>query len=311
VRATALTDLEPFLGSRDGGATLVGDEGRVHELSVSREAITPGFFATMGVTLLRGRDFDQADQPESASRVAIVDDRLGTEIVGAGDPLGRRLRLDGDEYEIVGVASATKGLNFGLVTGRPNGPKVYVPMRPVRYREATLTINYTGGFDSIAGALRSAVNDVDPNVVVSIKRVEDNVKTILTPVRLAAIGGAVVGALGLVLACTGIYGVVSFALSRRRRELGIRLALGATRGQIMRMMLTAGLRPVLWGYVAGLGVAAAAGQVIRSLLFGVSPFDSLTYVAVVTILLVPAGLATVLPTRTALRQDPITSLRQD
>jgi macrolide transport system ATP-binding/permease protein len=311
VRATALTDLEPFLGSRDGSATLIGDGGRVHELSVSREAISPGFFATMGVTLLRGRDFDQADQPETASRVAIVDERFASGIAGPGDPLGTRLRLDGGEYEIVGVTSATKGLNFGLVTGRPNGPKVYVPMRPVRYREATLAINYTGSFDAIAGALRSAVNDVDPNVVVSIKRVEDNVKTILAPVRLAAIGGAVLGASGLILACTGIYGVVSFALSRRRRELGIRLALGATRGQIMRMMLKAGLRPVLWGYVGGLGVAAAAGQLIRSLLFGVSPFDGLTYAAVVTILIVPAGLATFLPTRTALRQDPITSLRQD
>jgi predicted permease len=311
VRASALTDLEPFSGSRDGTAILVGDEGRVDELRVSREAITPGFFSTMGVTLLRGRDFDETDQRENASRVAIVDDRLGSGGAGAGDLLGRRVRLDGDEYEIVGVAAATKGLNFALVTGRPNGPKVYVPMPSARYREATLAINYMGGFDSIAGLLRSAVKDVDSSVVVSTKRIEDNVKTILTPVRLAAIGGAVLGALGLVLACTGIYGVVSFALSRRRRELGIRLALGASRGQILRMMLTAGLRPVLWGYVAGLGVAALAGQVIRSLLFGVSPFDGLTYVGVVSILIVPASLATILPTLTALRQDPIASLRQD
>jgi hypothetical protein len=278
---------------------------------VSREAISPGFFATMGVALRRGRDITEADQAERAPRVAIVDDRLGAGIIGTGESLGRRIQIDGDECEIVGVASATKGLNLGLVTGRPNGPKVYVPLRPARYQVAILAINYTSGFESIAGSLRSEIASLDPRLAVSITRIEDNVRTVLTPVRLAAVGGAVLGALGLVLACTGIYGVVSFALSRRRRELGIRLALGGTREQILRMMLKTGLRPVMWGYVVGLVGAAAAGQIARSLLFGVSPFDGVTYVAVVTILIVPAGLATVLPTVSALRQDPIASLRHD
>jgi putative ABC transport system permease protein len=311
VLATASTDLEPFSGSRDGTATLTGDAGRVHELRVSREAVTPQFFATMDVAVVRGRDFNAADQQEDAPRVAIVDDRLGAGVADAGDLLGRRMRLDGDEYQIVGIVSATRGLNFGLITGRPNGPKIYVPMRAARYREATLAIKYAGEPDAIAGLLRTAVHDVDSNVALSTKRIEDNVSTILTPVRLAAASAATLGGLGLVIACTGIYGVVSFALSRRRRELGIRMALGASRAQIMRLMLAAGLRPVLWGYAVGLVVAAAAGQLVRSLLFGVNPVDGVTYLAVVAVLMLPASLATLLPTRAALGQDPVASLRHD
>jgi ABC-type antimicrobial peptide transport system permease subunit len=163
----------------------------------------------------------------------------------------------------------------------------------------------------VAAVLRARVAEADPNVTVAIKSIEQNVRFALAPLRIAAAAAAALGLIGLVLACTGLYGVVAFTISRRQREIGIRIALGAERTRLLRMILGHGLRPVVAGSIIGLLVAAAAGQLIRALLFGLSPIDPITFTSTTLALIAAATLAAIVPALTALRVDPMVALRDE
>lgn len=165
--------------------------------------------------------------------------------------------------------------------------------------------------DRIVQMLRRALTDVDPDVNMAITPIEQNVISALAPVRIAAAAASALGALGLLLGCTGLYGVVAFSVGRRRREIGIRMALGARRLHVLRTVVGQGLIPVLAGSIVGLALAAASARLLRALLFGVSPLDPVALGATMLGLTAAAALATLLPARAALRVDPAVTLRHE
>jgi putative ABC transport system permease protein len=301
VKAASLTMLDPYVNHC--GNTAQPAERDSGPFRVSCDEIGPDFFRVMGIRLLAGRDFTRTEP-----NTVIVDERFARRL--GGDVVGRRIRL-GDsletDREVVGVAAATKELEFQA----GDDPKVYLPMRGQRYFEAKLVTSYSGPHEPVARALRAATLGLDPNVSATVRPIEESVAQALAPVRVIAAGVSALGALGLLLACAGVYGVVSFTVGRRRREVGIRLALGADRGGVLRLILRQGMAPVAAGVAAGLALAAAGAQLARAMLYGVSPLDPLTFAAGGIALAAVAALAALVPARAALRVDPAATLRHE
>jgi predicted permease len=308
VVGVSMTVNDPLLGGCGMRARTIGADGRPSErFDVACEQVGGEYFKTMRVAVLRGRDFT-LDDVRRGARAAVVDERFARARFGDADPLGRFVRLgrdeDGDD-EIVGVVATTSG----IAVDRRIRPKVYTPIRG--FMEGRLLIAHDGRTEAVVSVLRARVAEADPNLLVSIKSIEENVRLALSPVRIAAAAAAALGLMGLVLACSGLYGVVAFSVSRRLREIGIRVALGANRTDLLRMIVGQGLRPVAAGGAIGLLLAAAGGHLIRALLFGVSPIDPITFTATVLALLAAAALAAIVPALTALRLDPMVALRDE
>jgi len=308
VAGVSMTVNDPFVSGCGMRAWTIGADGQPSEpFQIACEQAGPDFFKTMHIAVLRGRGFT-GDEVRRAARVAVVDERFARTRFEHVDPVGRFVRLGTrpeDVREIVGVAATTAE----LTVDRRMRPKVYTPISG--FLEGKLLIAHDGRTDAVVGTLRARVAEVDPNVNVSIKSIEQNVRFALAPIRIAAAAAAALGLMGLVLACSGLYGVVAFSVSRRLREIGIRVALGANRTDLLRMIVGQGLRPVAAGSAIGLLLAAGGGHLIRVLLFGVSPIDPITFTATVLALLAAAALAAIVPALTALRLDPMVALRDE
>ncbi len=188
---------------------------------------------------------------------------------------------------------------------------VYQPASRKSAGDAKLLVRYAGTFGAAKRELEAAVGALDPNVTVRVKPIEENFSMAVMPVKMGAIFASTLGALALVLACTGVYSLVSFAVRRRRREVGIRMALGAGPYAVLRMIVWQGMKPVATGVVIGTVLAAVAGQLIRALLYGVSSLDPLSFGSTAVLLAAVAVFAATLPARAALRVDPAVTLRHE
>jgi hypothetical protein len=246
----------------------------------------------------------------SSDRVVVIDRRLAMEKFGSENAVGRTIRIpgpDGQEHAIVGVAATTRPVDpMSRVA-----PKLYVPMRGLRYTEALMLVRYQGSASDAERQLRTAVAALDSNVTPSVRPVEQLLASAVAPVRMAAAAATALGTMALVLACTGIYGVVSFAVGRRRREVGVRMALGADRRNIFGLVVWQGMKPVLAGCAAGIAAAMAGAQLIRAMLYGVSPMDPLAFGATACVLIGVALLAMLVPARQAVHVEPSAALRHD
>jgi hypothetical protein len=266
------------------------------------------YFRTVGIRLVAGREFTAADQNASV-RVAIVDEELARMEFGGNAALGKTVRfgMDGTPLEIVGIAATARALDIGAL----QRGKIYTPMAGRRHMEAMLVAAYGGPFTDFESKIRAEAARLDPNVNVRLRRVEESAADALVPAKMASAAAATLGVFALILAATGIYGVVSFAVTRRRKEMGIRVALGADRSRVMRLMIWQGMQPVLAGGLAGLLLAGTGAQLIRSMLYGISPYDPAAFGGMVLVLTLTGGLAAMLPARSALRVDPAATLRQE
>ena len=246
----------------------------------------------------------------STTKVAIIDERFAREKFKSEIPLGRTIRLGfgpQDDHEIIGIVGRVKPLDmngFGFA-------KVYTPLRGLRNTEAKLIVSYAGATSEIDKAVRAAAAALDNNVTVGTHRIEDSLATALVPARMAAAAASALGGLALLLACTGIYGLVSFAVTRRRHEVGIRMALGASRVKVLRLMVWQSMKPVVTGALVGLVLAGAAAQLLRTMLYGISPLDPLSFASTALVLAVVGVVAAVIPARGALRVDPAVTLRHN
>jgi predicted permease len=310
VRAASLTAIDPFLSTCITGARVVAADGTAgQEFQALCEQVGLDYFRTTHIALLEGRAFQTADF-RSHAKVAIVDERLARRYYAGTNPLGRRIRLGDkpeDDREIVGVAAATRALGLDST----DDPKVYEPLSGTRAGDAILLVNYDGPREALMRAVEKSVADLDPDVTANVKPIEQNVNEALMPQKLGAAAASTLGGLGLLLACTGVYGVVAFAVGRRRREVGIRMALGAGRRDVLGLLLWQVVKPVAAGTLAGLALAAAAAQLIRTMLYGVSPLDPPALAATAAILALAAAPAALIPARAALRVDPAVTLRHD
>jgi predicted permease len=273
---------------------------------VDRTQVDAGFFHAAGIPILRGRNFRDEDVPDGP-RVAIVNQAMAQRFWPGEDPVGRVIREgDGDEVSIIGVAATAKIRSLG------EEPRsfIYYPYSQDYTSFVTVLVRTAGSADQTAAHLLALLRETDPEtVVVESKTMEEHLAVMLIPARLSAFLSTLFGALALTLAVIGLYGVVSYAVARRSREIGIRMALGATTWSVARLMVQDGMKLVAVGGVIGLVLALLTTQVLRGFLFGVAPLDPVTFLVVPAILGGVALLAAYVPARRASRVDPVRTLK--
>jgi predicted permease len=304
----------------DGGRMSFGDVRlpgaprqplRRNTAPVDWNLVSPGYFSMMKVQLVRGRDFSTADNAH-APKVAIVNESLARKLFGTEDALGKVFDVDtplstaSDTYTVVGIAADVHVVDL---TG-PVDPYVYVPFAQ-QYQPRVSLLVKTAGTSAIAG-VRALLHQMQPALPVTSAMPLSEVTAIgLVPQRIAATLSGTLGLVGLLLAAIGIYGVTSYAVSRRTREIGVRIALGADRGAVLRMVLRQGTLLVGGGIAIGLGFAAIASQFLQSLLLGVSAVDPVAFAGAALLFAAVALAATYVPARRAARIDPMTTLRAE
>jgi len=209
--------------------------------------------------------------------------------------------------QVIGVAKDAQVSHMA----RSNETYLYLPAGPKEQLRLQLLVHGAAGFASTSTGIRVAIHSLDPELVVDVARLEDNLEFWRGPSRIVGILAGSLGALGMLLACIGVYGVVSYAVSRRVREIGIRMTLGADAREVKRLILRQAMRPVVIGGLAGMAGCAAVSQVLKSMLFGLSSHDPVAFVLVPLILLSVALVASYIPARRATKVDPMVALRYE
>ena len=275
---------------------------------VDQATANPEFFDAAGVRLLYGRNFRESDLPESPP-VAIISEAMANRFWPNGTAVGQTIRRANDrDLLVVGVASDTKVRSLG----EPPRSFVYRPYSQDYSSYLTVVAETTVDPRRTALDLLATGRELDPELWTwESKTMDQHLGVVLLPARLSALLLSVFGVLALVMASIGLYGVVSYAVSQRAREIGIRMALGAGAPAVVRLLAGSGLRLVVVGCVIGLGLAVIASRLLTGLLFAVDVWDPVTFVAVPLVLGGSALLAAYIPARRVSRVDPVEALRVD
>jgi putative ABC transport system permease protein len=277
-----------------------------------RHAISAAYITAMGIPLLRGRDFSDSDN-ETAPQVALINSTMARRFWANGDPIGKRFlwgHPDKDEkwVTIVGVVADTK--LYGL--DNPARLEVYSPYRQRPSSNMNLVVRSAVDPTSVTASIRAAVAAIDKDQpIFAVHTMQQLVDDSISTRRLTLVLLGIFSALALILAAIGIYGVMAYSVALRTQEIGIRMALGAQRQDVLRLVLGQGARIAFFGVAIGLAAAAALARLLSSLLFSVSARDPLTFAAVAVLLVAVALLACYIPARRALRVDPIIALRYE
>jgi predicted permease len=270
--------------------------------------VWPGYFRTLRIGLERGHDFSKLDTPQSP-RVAIVNEAAAAAFWPGEDALGKSLEFGGENLpvEVVGVVHNATYRDFF----EPPPAMIYLSMAQYYFPYGTLYIHSRGKPEAALADARREVRKLDRNLVLQDETVEATIRETLWAQRLSGQLLGVFGVLALVLSTIGIYGVVSYSVERRVREIGIRMALGATAADIQTMVLSEGIRLVAAGVIAGLAVSLGTSHMVKNMLLVVGPRDALTFVLVPSILTLVAVLACWLPARRATWVKPASALREE
>lgn len=273
-------------------------------------AVAPGYFSTMDIPLRRGREFTARDGT-GAPPVVVINETLARLYWPGEDPLGKRLSMygpGGPYAEIIGVTRDGKYRTLG----EDPRPFVYAALLQEPGGAATLVARTAGNPAASLDPVRGLVRALDPGLpVFEARTMREYLGFALLPVRLAGTLLGVFGGIGLLLATVGIYGVTAYSVSRRTREVGVRMALGARPRDVLALVVRQGMTPALIGLAAGVLIALAVTRLLRSLLYGVSPTDALTFVATALLLTGAALAACYVPARRASHVDPMTALRYE
>jgi putative ABC transport system permease protein len=278
--------------------------------SADRYSITPGYLRAMRIPLLHGREFDARDVRDSPP-VALVNESMAREFWPGEDPAGKRFRMGdtkGPWKTVVGVVGDV--LHKGL--DAPHTIQVYLPNTQFTDSTVILAVRTSHEPVSLAAAVRSEIASLDPQVPVSeVATMEQVVSVSVANQRFGALLFLLFGVIALVLTAVGIYGVISYGVAQRRHEIGIRLALGATRREVLSLLVREAMKPALLGAVLGLSAAFGLTRLLSGLLYNVKPTDPLVFAAVVLLLIAVALLASYIPARRATRVDPMVALRYE
>jgi predicted permease len=310
VVAAALSNDWPFHVSLSRTMSVVGSVagGDSAGQIILSEFVSPGFLRSVGISLLRGRDFNDGDS-QTSPRVAILNQDAATLYWPGEDPVGKRVRFFGEttDTEVIGVARTA---NYQAIGEKPR-PFVYFSTEQYYFPTSVLTIRTAGEPGPVLASVRSEVQALDRDLLLQAETVDSTISQSLWAQRLSAGLLAVFGMLALLLATIGIYGVVSYLVSHRVSEFGIRMALGATATDIQLMLLREGIRLVAVGVVVGLAVALISSRAVESMLFLGNSRDAITFVLVPSILTLVAILACWIPAQRATRVDPMVALRHE
>jgi putative ABC transport system permease protein len=310
VRAAGAIGYLPLGGGGNWGSFTVEGEPPVRpgsEPKAERCWVTQGYFAAMGIPIRQGRVFtgrDTADQP----RVVVINETLARQFFSSRDPLGKRVRAGGAWRTVVGVVFDAKSGSLE----REAGPQLYLPHAQWPWPAMTVVLHTDGNPLALASAARSELKALDALLpAANVRTMEQVVSNAASSRRFNMALLAFFAVAALLLTMMGIYGVVAFLVGRRSREIGIRMAMGAQRGDILRLVLRQGMKPVAIGSLGGLVGSLAASRLIASQLYGVSSSDPLTLTSIVALLVAAALLACWLPACRATKVHPMEALRSD
>lgn len=323
VSASAVTSFAAMGGG--GGMNGLFPEGgempiEQHLIPSTLRLTTPGFLGAMRTPMLKGRNFTDEDRA-SGQKVMIVSAALAARAFPGQDPIGKRIACcepglnGGQDWKVViGVAGDIRSRGPAVAPR----PEFYLPMAQAPkdawrwYRIFYVVVRTDRDPAWLADSLRAAVTTVDPDLpLFDVRTMDQRIGLTLAESRFNTLLLSLLGGIGLVLAATGIYGVIAYFVSQRTQEIGVRIALGASRGSVVRLILGQALRPVALGAVVGVAAALAAGRVLSSQLFGVSRTDPLTIAAVVATLIGVALVASAVPARRAAAVDPTRALQSE
>jgi putative ABC transport system permease protein len=274
---------------------------------VKYNSVGRDYFQTVGAGVLRGRTFDTREETPT-NRSAIINESMAQRFWPNTDPIGRHFLVEGADYQIVGL------VQNGRIEGIHESPEpyIYFPFAQRPMGEATIMVETAGDPRALVGAVKQEIRSVDKDVIfLSIQTLKDLMGGALWPDRMFFLMLAVLGCLGIFLTAVGLYGVVGFVTGRRTHEIGIRMALGARRQDVLALVVKQGLRPALLGTVVGVAVAAAVARFMASILFGVKPTDLAVFLGSSVLVLAVASLASYIPARRATKVDPLVALRYE
>jgi predicted permease len=311
VEAAAVASSAPF----NGGILLTvfaegqqGNPGARGTLTLFT-GVSPGYFDTMRIPMRKGRDFTEFDR-EGSQPVAIVNEAMARSLWPGQDAVGRHFTIVQDPtiYEVVGVAATSVLFQIGEAPQ----PVIYRPIAQDYAPGTALIVRTTADPESVLGEVRSQVQTLDPNMrLTDTGTVQETIAQGLWAPRMGAALLSIFGGLALVLAMIGVYGVISYSVSQRTQEIGVRMALGAQAPDVLRLMLGQGMLLALGGTATGLVVGFLAARVVSGLLYGVSPKDPLAFGVVGSVLLAVAFVACYVPARRATHVDPLVALRTE
>lgn len=293
--------------------------GQERGFQIEYNYVSPGYFALLTIPIVRGRNFTDAEKQTEAP-VTVLTESTARRLWPGQDPLGKTIRDGGDKgtsFEVVGISKDAQVAYLG----GSNNIYAYFPAGPLQQLELRLLVHSAGGNRLSADSLRATVAALDPDLAVEVKNLEDNLEFFRAPGRIVSTISGVLSAVALLLASIGIYGTVSYVVSRRVREIGIRMAIGANRHDVLSLILLQAIRPVAVGAIIGTVCCAAIAQISSAalsavqlpvdLLYGMSPLDPLSFLLVPGFLLIVALLASYIPARRATRVDPMVALRHE
>jgi predicted permease len=280
------------------------------------QTVTSGYFQTMGIEIVKGRGFEPGDA--IGGPVVVINEALAKRFYKESDPIGRRLNPffgpNTPLFTIVGIARDVK--QGGLEA--PAGTELYFNFeqlpRIVGFapRQMNIVLETSRPMSSLSAPIRSAVSSIDPGLpIVQLRTMEDVVGASLTRQRFLSLLLGIFAGVALLLAAIGTYGVLSYMVSERHREIGIRMALGAGNSQVVGLVLKQGITIALIGIVVGVGGALALSRITQTLLYGVDPADPMTFATVIGVIAIVATAACLIPMRRATRVDPLTAMRAD
>jgi predicted permease len=309
VTAAGLGESIPLsFSSSDNTVDIPGYEPSPEErMSIRYNRVTPGYFTAMGIPLTEGRGFTEEDDMDGAG-VIIVNQHFANRFWPGESPIGKQVNSHGMERTVVGLVPTGK---YGTLGEAPMAHQ-YLPLAQSWGAGTYLHVRTSGDPEALIQPLREIVRGLDPNLpIFDVKTLNHHLGIALMPARLAGIVLGAFGVLGLILASVGIYGVMAYSVAQRTREIGIRVAIGANRGDVTGMVIRQGIRLVLIGGSVGLLGAFGASQLIKSLLLTGRGVDPVTFVSVPAVLGVVALVATYLPARKAATVDPVRALKYE
>ncbi|HYV14353.1 MAG TPA: FtsX-like permease family protein, partial [Pyrinomonadaceae bacterium] len=315
VKTAAVASQLPFLGENSASSfQIVGGPPlpRGVTLDTNRRTVSADYFQTLGLQLVRGRTFDNRDTAQ-APRVVIINEAMARKFWQDDYPVSRYITFNSStQYEIIGVVSNAKHSSLQ----EEDEPQAYTSHQQVPSRTMDLAVRANYSFDrepaALINSIRQTVSKIDPEqAIYNIRTMDQRLSQSIAPQRFVALLLSLFATLALIQALVGIYGVMSYAVTQRRQELGIRMALGAHPGNILSLVLRRGMKLTLIGMALGLVGAVASTRLLRDMLFGVKPIDPLTFAAMTVLLIGISLVACFVPARRATKVDPMNVLRSE
>jgi predicted permease len=308
----AVSDVTPVFGAplaQMHEISQFSPAGHEPKLPVEFNVVGADFFSSLGIPLVRGRGFGEADIQNGG--VAIVNETVARQFWPGQDPVGQRIEggMPGNKQsQVIGVARDVQVAELGDA----HKPFIYLPAIPADQLDVhSMMVRTRGDARNSVALIGDAARSLDRGVKIDVMAMHDNIDQWVAPARICVVLAATLGGLGLLLVSIGIYGTVSYSVTRRVREIGIRMTLGARPADVLRVVLKRSLRPVILGAPIGVLLCLGVGRILRMLLFGISPLDPIAYVSVAAFLFAVALLASYLPARRALRVDPMRAIRHE